>query len=271
MSAIYRTPFFTMLMAALGLSACAAATPPVLDADAAARLAHVRLAPEDAGARIYRGTVFAPEASPGASPLFRYERRVRATAAGAIRASHITRDPHGVVLIEEAAEVSSNYTLRRFDMANRQTGASGSAVVSTDDRSVVFTLRQGGKEKTDSEAITDPLVTGPSLHGFVLRQWDTLAAGATVQVQMLVLADMRSYGFEIRRASVTADGHTTFSITPSSWFVRLAVAPLVVTFATNSRHVVRYAGRVPPMRLVDGRLRAFDARVEYSDHAAAYR
>jgi hypothetical protein len=34
---------------------------------------------------------------------------------------------------------------------------------------------------------------------------------------------------------------------------------------------VRYEGRVPPQRVEHGTVRAFDARVEYTAHAPAYR
>jgi hypothetical protein len=62
----------------------------------------------------------------------------------------------------------------------------------------------------------------------------------------------------------------SFSVTPSRWLVRLAIAPLAVTFDSATRSVVRYEGRVPPMRDDGGRLRTLDARVEYVMAAAAY-
>ena len=217
---------------------------------------------------MYRGGVFRP-GEVGAASVFNYERRVASTANG-LAVSHITFDIHGEVIIEEAAQVSPAYTLRRFDMANRQTGASGSVVVSGDDHHLTYTLRQGDALHTADETIDAPAVTGPSLHGFVLRQWDTLAAGKTVPVRLVVLAKLRSYGFDIRQAGRDTQ-HTRFSITPSNWLVRSVVAPLVVTFDTTTRHVVRYEGRVPPMLQYGDKLQEFDARVEYSHHAPVYR
>ena len=222
-----------------------------------------------AGMRVYRGDVFA-QAPGDAVALYHYERRVSASADG-LTASHITADPQGAVLIAETATVSPAYVLRRLDIANRQTGSSGSAVASADGRHVDFTLRQAGKARTRRETITNPLVSGPSLHGFVLEHWDALASGTTVPVSMVVLDELRTYGFEIRQARQGIDGRTTFSITPSSWLVRLAVAPLQVTFDNATRHVLRYEGRVPPMIAVNGRLRTLDARVLYAEHALRYR
>ena len=53
--------------------------------------------------------------------------------------------------------------------------------------------------------------------------------------------------------------------------IRLFVAPLTVVFNSTTRNVVRYEGRVPPMLQVDGKLKALDARVDYTMHAASYR
>lgn len=53
--------------------------------------------------------------------------------------------------------------------------------------------------------------------------------------------------------------------------MRLAIAPLTVTFDDATRNVVHYEGRVPPMREVKGKLEAFDARVDYTTAAASCR
>jgi hypothetical protein len=45
----------------------------------------------------------------------------------------------------------------------------------------------------------------------------------------------------------------------------------VVTFDPRTRQVVRYEGRVPPLRVADGQPRDFDARVDYTMVAPAYR
>lgn len=242
---------------------------PSLNRAATMQLDDLQATADAAGDRVYRGDVFAQ--TPGAAKvLFQYERRVYAIANG-LRACHITSDTRGKALIVQAATVSPDYTLQRLDIANRQAGNSGSAVVSADGRHVEYTLHQADAVKTGREAIGHALVSGPSLHGFVLRHWDVLVGGASVPVRMVVLDALKSYRFDIRLACQRDVGQATFSITPSSWLVRLAIAPLQVTFDNATRHVLRYEGRVPPMREVDGKLKALDARVVYTDHALRYR
>ena len=68
-----------------------------------------------------------------------------------------------------------------------------------------------------------------------------------------------------------ADGKASFTITPSNFLIRMAVAPLQVTFDAGTKTPVRYEGRVPPMENISGKLKDLDARVEYTSVSAVYR
>jgi hypothetical protein len=222
-----------------------------------------------AGALIYEGRVYASDA---AAPLFTYERRV-STFDDGLEAAHLTRDAAGATLIVEAARVTPTYALRRFEADNRQQGYRGSVVVSDDGRRLHYELqRDDGTRRSADERIDAPAVSGPSLHGLILQHWDTLTGCGALPVRMLVLDKTTSYGFTIRHERARSGaGRTAFSVTPTNWLLRFAIAPLVVTFDERTRQVVRYDGRVPPQRSVDGRSRPFDARVEYAARAPAYR
>jgi hypothetical protein len=108
------------------------------------------------------------------------------------------------------------------------------------------------------------------LHGFIPRHWDELAAGQRLPVRLIVLSRMETYGFEIAHAGTT-DGRTSFSIRPTSFLVRLALDALRVEFDSSTRNVLRHVGRVPPMSRADGKLKALDARVDYTAKLAVYR
>jgi len=195
-SPVFKLQAALAALAAMGTSA-GTSSPPLDDA-ATMWLDGLQATPDAAGNRVYRGDVFAQ--TPGAAQaLFHYERRVVATTDG-LTASHITYDNRGAVLIVQAASVSPAYTLQRLDIANRQTGSSGAAIVSADGRHVDYTMRQADVVQTGREAISDPLVAGPSIHGFVLRHWELLASGASVPVRMVVLDALKSYRFVIRLA-----------------------------------------------------------------------
>jgi len=258
------------LSAAIAMAA--AATPASLDAAGQARLASVLQAPASAGELVYRGRVFANDRA-DAAPLFTYERRVAHMSDGQEAASHITHAPGGEVIIAEVARYAAGYALQRFDATNKQLGHSGSVVLSKGGRHLEFRLLDKGKLSTASEDVDAPVVSGPSLHGFIRHHWDLLARGEPLPVRMIVLAQLQTYGFDIRRiAGSEGDaGSTSFSITPSNWLVRLTLKPLSVTFDDTTRNVVRYEGRVPPMRQLEDRLTTLDAQVDYRMAIAVYR
>jgi hypothetical protein len=240
-----------------------------LEPAALQRLTALQQSPDRAGAWVYDGLV-QPLETPDGPALFSYQRRVQPSGDGMI-ASHVTRDPQGRVLIVESAAVAADYTLRRFEAVNRQLSQSGSVEAHPDGRQLHYRLIDGGRVRTATETIDAPAVTGPSLHGHLLRQWDVLSAGRAQRVRFVVLSRLESVPFEIRRAEAAAPGRRAFTITPAHWWLRLAIAPLRVEFDEATRHVLRYEGRVPPMQEVDGRLKTLDARVDYPRHASVYR
>ena len=260
---LLQLPFVVLLLASASLAG--AHLPP---ADTA-KLAAFSQAPDAAGELVYRGATFSQRSTAGQTPLYRYERRVAATPTGAV-ATHATSDAKGQLIIAESAAYSPTYALQRFDAVNAQAGYSGSAVVSNNGRHVEYRLNDNGKISTSSDDLTDPVVTGPSMFGFILSQWDALLAGKIVPVRMLVLKEKTTYGFDVRLEK-QARGQTAFSITPSSFIIRLAIAPLRLTFETANKTAVRYEGRVPPMEMVDGKPTDLDARVEYFSIAPRYR
>lgn len=84
-----------------------------------------------------------------------------------------------------------------------------------------------------------------------------------------MLKEKTTYGFDLRLES-QQNGQTSFSITPSSFIIRLAVAPLRVVFDSATRNAIRYEGRVPPMEVVAGKRKDLDARVEYTSISPSY-
>lgn len=224
--------------------------------------------PDTAGELIYRGGTY-PQKGAAAQPLFNYERRVSGRAGG-LTATHLTRNPVGQLIVIESAQVTDGYQLQRFTAVNQQSDFSGSVEVSADGRQLHYALLEQGQASSAVEEVDVPVVTGPSMHGFILQHWDQLKAGASLPVRFVVLQEKQTYGFDIRFEQ-SADGQTSFSLTPSNWLIRLAIEPLHVVFDSQAKTVVRYEGRVPPMQEVDGELQDLDARVEYTAMTPSYR
>lgn len=263
-------PFFQTIRT-LAVAACLLTLSASLaraDQPALAKLEALRLAPESAGTLVYRGDTFA-QRTPAGAPLYRYERRVLTTPTG-LTASHITSDPTGNVIIVESSIVSPAYEVQRYEVANRQSGVTGSVQISNDGRHLEYALNDNGKASKSSEEVSDPVVCGPSMFGFILKNWEPLKAGATIPVRMLVIQEKTTYGFDLKFEKL-AHGQASFSLTPSSFLIRMAIAPLRVVFDASTKTAVRYEGRVPPMESVSGTLKDLDARVEYTSMTPVYR
>jgi hypothetical protein len=142
--------------------------------------------------------------------------------------------------------------------------------VSDDGHHLQYNLNDNGKVSTAKEDVSEPVITGPSMFGFILKNWDFLKAGNTIPVRIVVLREKTTYGFDVRFEQ-EANGQTSFSIVASSFIIRMAIAPLRVVFDTTSRNIRRYEGRVPPMETVAGKLKDLDARVDYTMVASSYR
>jgi hypothetical protein len=213
---------------------------------------------------VYRGTVHAADAP---EPAFVYERRVGRDGDEAI-SSHVTMRPGGEVVVLQRARHAPDYSLRSFEAIQRQTGVRGSVRIEGD--RVELSLRVGSREVVRSERLGAPLVVGPTLFGVILRHWDALRGGERIRIRFADVDRSRTYAFTLRCVA-TDSGHTRIEMRADNLFVRATIRPMTVTFDTATRRVVRYEGRVPPLRETARGLRPFDARVEYHNVAAEYR
>jgi hypothetical protein len=239
-----------------------------LNQTAVAKLEATQTSPDSAGTLIYRGSTFNQRATSG-DPLFRYERRVLSIPSGMI-ASNITSDLTGRVIIMELNELSSQYEIHRFEATNMQAGFSGIVKLSNGGRHLEYELNDNGKITKATEVVSDPVVSGPSIFGFILKNWEPLVAGTSLPIRMLVLKDKTTYGFDLKFEK-QLNGQVFFTISPSSLLIRMAISPLRVVFDASSKMPVRYEGRVPPMERVSDKFKDLDARVEYSLVTNVYR
>jgi hypothetical protein len=239
-----------------------------LDEPSHAQLRMLDRRPDAAGELVYQGATYAQD-RPGQPPLFRYERRVQEGAEGLL-ATHLTREPDGRLIIVESAQVAADYALQVFTVINQQNDFSGSVHVSADGRHLRYRLYEQGQWSSAEEEVSSPVLSGPSLHGFIYQHWAALVAGQSLPVRFIVLREKQTYGFTVRYDG-SVDGQAHFSLSPSSFWVGLVVAPLRLTFSAADKTLLRYEGRVPPQQSVAGKHEDLDARVEYSSVAASYR
>ncbi|MFY0664876.1 MAG: hypothetical protein JXQ97_09620 [Natronospirillum sp.] len=220
-----------------------------------------------AGTLVYRGSTYPLDAI-DEEPLFRYERHVL-TVGQDLVATHRTHDRAGTLMQSEAVWTSSAYDVRQVALSDHQSAVSGTATVDSAAGTLTFSLSENGRERQKTERLSLPLVSGPSLFGYIHHHWDEVVSGDKQPVRFIVLKDMTTYGFTIRAEGVQ-DGLMVFSVTPTSLLVRLAVPPMHLMFDAQTRQLVRFEGRVPPQDNRTDKLKALDARVEYETLLSFY-
>jgi len=259
------TPFLTVLSGLFLLSACAGVPQPTPSPHVARMLLEAQQAPALTGDQVYEGRVYALDARP--DPLFRYERRVQRAGDG-WKSTHLSFDPAGAAVVLQSATHSNGYEFRQGELIHGQTGATASAEIAGGE--IIFTLTDAGKTTIAREAMTAPVIAGPTTFGYILAHWDELEAGATLPVRFAVLERAETIGFDLEKVESVL-GQTTIRMRPSYLAMRMLLAPTFFHFDTASRRILEYTGRVPPLELVNERLRTLDARVAYRFIAADFR
>lgn len=218
------------------------------------------------GDAIYVGRVF-PLHGTNAQPTYAYERRVE-ERQGQLVSTHVTRDLAGAIQLAESATHSPDYALSEYTLYANQLGQTGD--IRVQDHQVTFRVTDGKNQRVHVERLTGNVVVGPTLIGYVVRRLDGLARGDVARVRLAVLDRMETIGFDLTAVSASA-GQTRVQMTPSSFLIGLAVDPVLFTFETSTRKLVRLEGRVPTKVRAGDRWTDFDARVEYDFVAASYR
>ena len=174
---------------------------------------------------------------------------------------HRSRDAEsGREVTLQSATHTEAYALARAVEHHHQLGIRSEVVVDGD--RIAMTTVRNGRIRTTRRSLSAPAVVGPTLFGFVLDHWDELERGNSVRIRFVVPERRRTYAFDLRLTEQN-DETTTISMRARSALVRGAVPTMHMVFATASREVLRYEGRIPPR--LNGK--PVDAQVEYTMHA----
>lgn len=108
------------------------------------------------------------------------------------------------------------------------------------------------REKSDSLVfdkrikVDDHLLVDAGFDRYVKQHWDALLLHQKREIEYLVPSRLTTVGFEVGRVdclSGTRADAVCFAITPTSWFVSLAVDPITVAYDPNTHNLLRFNGR----------------------------
>jgi len=208
------------------------------------------------GKQIYRGDV-RPDYS--SKNEFYYERWAKVSDSKKTT-NHITFSLDKKRLVVQSALEGKQSSLLRYDELHLQKQYTGSILI--ENNKVIITRRSKGKTYSAVEDFEHPVVVGPTLFGYIQKNWQSLNQGTEHVIAFGLIERLETFKFIIKKVSSNSD-KTSFVLTPENMFYKLFVDDLDISFETNTKEVSRYYGPVPQYHKVDGELEKFMATSIY--------
>ena len=192
---------------------------------------------------------------PGGRLLFTF-RRAATQTGDVVSVVREFNNPDGSLAAVERVRFERG-RLVRFDLDERQIGATGNALVELlpDQRQRIqfqYMTRssRSDRPKQESETLREQVLINDMIPGFVVGHWDELARGETVKFRYIVVPRLETIAFKLRRES-TAEFRgkkvVRLKMQPSSRLIAQFLDPLVFTVEADPPHrIFQYWGRTTP-------------------------
>lgn len=178
-----------------------------------------------------------------AKPLFRYVRSISPLASGGIRAETRFTEMNGTLAYTEIAE-SKDGKILLYEWTHHQMEQAGKVEIRGG--KAYYSLKKEGKLETATGDAPENLVMGPTVISFAQNHWQELMAGESLKVRVGVADRLGDYGFRFKReedSRVEQKGAVRVSLSPTSFFVSLAVKPIDFIFTKTGAKLLSIDGR----------------------------
>ena len=192
---------------------------------------------------------------PGGRLLFTF-RRTAAQTGDVVSVLREFQNPDGSIAARERVRYERG-RLVRFELDERQIGATGSALVEPlpNQRQRIqfqYTTRssRADRPKQEIETIREEVLISDMLPGFMADRWDELVRGEVVKFRYIVVPRLETIAFKLKRES-TAELHgkkvVRIRMEPASRLIAQFLDPLIFTVeADPPRRILQYSGRTTP-------------------------
>jgi hypothetical protein len=211
---------------------------------------------EAIGEKVYQGNVF-PDYSQ--KQEYFYERWI-SSDGDELLTEHITYNNDNKKLVIQSARENKSSELIHYDEVHIQKGYIGSILI--EGNMVKIIQRYDNETQIKVESLCHPVVVGPTLFGYIKRNWNDLIAGNDKKISFGLIERLETFGFTIKVKSQD-ESKTKFVLTPSSFIMKAFVGDLEVDFDTKSKKVLRYKGPVPQYHNVKGDFEKINATSIY--------
>ncbi len=188
---------------------------------------------------ISKGIVYDKE---GKEKQFTYE-RYQEKKGDIMHDRAVYKDMDGDVLTVEKMQ-TKNGKLIRYDMDQKQ--LKQKAWITVEDGKATLNLKKFRKNNYPQTIdLPDNFIVGLQIVSTIMDNWDKLAKGEDVDVELGVWHRQEAIGFELSKESKTDDLFVV-KMNPSSMFIRAVVDPLYFNFDPKTKELVSYRGRSTP-------------------------
>jgi len=176
-------------------------------------------------------------------------------------------DPNGKLFAEKRLSYGQYEQAPAFEQVNSLRGE-WIKVTSEGDRIKVQYREESGAVVFDKRIkVNEHLLVDAGFDRYVKMHWDKLLSNASMKIDYLVPSRLTTVGFEVGRVNCLANTRADavcFAITPTSWFVSLAVDPITVAYDPDTRNLLRFNGR-GNIASSDGKYQTVDIRYQYPE------
>ncbi|MBG90886.1 MAG: hypothetical protein CL521_03605 [Actinobacteria bacterium] len=151
------------------------------------------------------------------------------------------RDPKANIMAQKTIYYNENKASPSFRFENHVTGVIASVNVGKDIQ-IAYKKSHDSKFEYHTQKLTDNTVIDAGFHYFIRRHWTTLINGDSQEISYLSPSKGRYFTLEIKAIPSITPKTSRFIIQPRSFLARLFVTPIIVTYKSKSKQLLRYQG-----------------------------
>ncbi|WP_421846451.1 hypothetical protein [Marinomonas sp.] len=155
-------------------------------------------------------------------------------------------EPDGRIFANKTIDLSQSRITPSFSQLNERNGEKIDVTQTGDQLQVNYQENSAAKVEKESVKLEAGMVVDAGFDAFVKQYWDTLISGKEMDIEYLVPSKQSTFSFRFSQVTCvdgTKEGAMCFALKPVSWFVSLAVDPIVVAYDPADKRLLRFTGR----------------------------
>lgn len=202
-------------------------------------------------------------------PLFTQKIHRETNSAGVCQSEVIVRDLLGNIALRETS-VLDHGTLISLKIEHFQ--LKEIYEVTQNGKTITyrtFTMSAGKplpKGKGQTEQIPDSFLAGPALEDYIRGHWSELMNDETLYVQFALVDQADTIGLKLFKTNSEKNKNTetaNIRMKPSSIILAAITDPVDVIFDTKKMTILKFTGRSPLKKIVNGSLKPLDVEIIY--------